>query len=381
MQMNRSWRYFWAAALLFSASLCGSPVWADTLRVVTYNIQADTGGAVGSIGGPDAGPGLTTVLQAIGSESLAGDAQPIDVLALQELNGTPTTTLNFIVGQLNSIYGAGTYAYDTTTDPTDGNGLTGNGPSGLIYNTHTVKVVSAVSIGPVGSSGAARAPMRYELESVNSGPASDFYMYVSHMKSSTTSSDANRRNVEATEIRTNAATLGPNAHIIYAGDYNTTSSTEAAYKTMVASGVGQAIDTVNPANNWTASQSFMGLLTESATKVQFRDDYQMVSGPMLNQPGMQLVPGSYTAFGNNGSITLNSPINSAQNTALGDLSNRTTVLTALTTATDHLPIVADYQFVPAPEPASGTLLALASVVLVHQMRRRGHRAARHAGCN
>ena len=59
---------------------------------------------------------------------------------LQELNGTPTTTLQYIVGQLNSIYGAGTYAYDTTTDPTTGNTLTGNGPSGLIYNTKPCRI-------------------------------------------------------------------------------------------------------------------------------------------------------------------------------------------------------------------------------------------------
>ena len=59
---------------------------AGTLRIATYNIDADTGGATGAMGGPDAGPGLTTVLQAIGSANLNGDApQPIDVLALEEL--------------------------------------------------------------------------------------------------------------------------------------------------------------------------------------------------------------------------------------------------------------------------------------------------------
>jgi len=38
------------------------------LRVVTYNIDADTGGADGALGGVYAGPGLTTVLQAIGKD-------------------------------------------------------------------------------------------------------------------------------------------------------------------------------------------------------------------------------------------------------------------------------------------------------------------------
>src|SRR5882724_11609436 len=91
---------------------------AQVLRVVTYNIDADTGGSFGGTGGPISGPGLTTVLQAIGNSHLAGNAQPIDVLTLQELNVTSSITLDFIVGQLNAIYGDGTYAYDTTSDPT-----------------------------------------------------------------------------------------------------------------------------------------------------------------------------------------------------------------------------------------------------------------------
>ena len=207
---------------------------AQTLRIVTYNIDADTNGAAGA----DAGPGLATVLQAIGNESLNGHAQPIDVLALQELYGTPTTTLSYIVGQLNGIYGAGTYAYDTATDPTDGNFLTGNGPSGLIYNTKTVQDLGGVAIGTASSSGVARAPMRYELQPVGSSSAADFYMYVSHAKSGTTSSDATRRNDEATEVRADAATLGPNAHIIYTGDWNIDHSGEAAYQTLIAQRCG-----------------------------------------------------------------------------------------------------------------------------------------------
>jgi hypothetical protein len=326
---------------------------AQTLRIVTYNVDADTGGGVGQMGGPDSGPGLTTVLQAIGNESLNGHAQPIDVLALQELNGTPTTTLNYIVGQLNNIYGAGTYAYDTTTDPTDGNNLNGNGPSGLIYNTRTVQDLGAVAIGTPSSSGPPRDPMRYQLQPVGV-PAASFYMYVSHMKALTTSSDMTRRNDEATEIRTDAATLGASAHIIYSGDLNLTGSSEAAYKTLVGAGTGQANDPANPAQNWTASANFVGLLTESATQLQYRDDFQLVSGPTLNQNGLQLVSGTYTAFGNGGESSLwQSTVNSLNNTALSDLPNQSAVLSALTTATDHLPVVADYAAVGVAPPIPG----------------------------
>jgi hypothetical protein len=333
----------------------GSVASAEELRIVTYNIKADTGSS-------DSGPGLTTVLQAIGSEHLNGNAQAIDVLALQELYSTPSTTLSYIVGQLNGIYGAGTYAYDTTTDPTTGG--TGGGPSGLIYNTKTVKDVSAVAIGTASDSGAARAPMRYTLQPLGAGSAATFYLYVSHAKSGTASDDVNRRNIEAGELRTDAATLGANAHVIYSGDFNLNDSSESTYKTMIASGVGQANDPVNSAGNWTDTTAFAGLLTETATKLQYRDDFQFVSGPMLNQNGLQLVPGTYSAFGNNGSISLDSSVNQAANTALGDLSNRTDVLSALTTATDHLPVVADYAVVGVPEPSTAVLAGIAALILV-----------------
>ena len=329
----------------------------ETLRIVTYNIKADTGSST-------SGPGLTTVLQAIGSEHLNGNAQPIDVLALQELYSTPSTTLGYIVGQLNGIYGAGTYAYDTTSDPTTGG--SGGGPSGLIYNTKTVRDVAAVAIGTDSDSGAARAPMRYTLQPLGVA-AAQFYLYVSHMKSGSAGSDSptngSRRNFEAGELRTDAATLGANAHIIYSGDFNLDSSSEAAYQTMIASGVGQANDPANPAGDWTATSAFHGILTESATDLSYRDDFQFVSGPMLSQNGLQLLSGTYGAFGNNGTTARGKSVNLTTNTALSDLVNRTDVLSALTTATDHLPVVADYTVVGVPEPSSGILAGVAGLIL------------------
>jgi endonuclease/exonuclease/phosphatase family metal-dependent hydrolase len=319
-------------ALIFTVAAV-SIASAQTLRIATYNIKADTGS-------PDSGTGLSTVLEAIGAEHLGGNAQPVDVLALQELYSTPSTTLSYIVNQLNSYYSSpGMYAYDTMVDPTTGG--TGGGPSGLIYNTHTVQDVAATIIGTASSSGAARAPMRYTLQPVGDGTGAQFYLYVSHAKSGTGSSDINRRNYEAGEVRNDALGLGANAHIIYSGDFNLNDSSESTYKTMIGSGTGQAIDTANPAGNWTDTSSFVSLMSESATKLQYRDDFQFITAPMQNQPGLQIVSGTYTVIGNNGSIPLNGSVN--QSTTLSDLSNRSAVLNALTTATDHLPIVADYK--------------------------------------
>jgi hypothetical protein len=350
----------WSVLAAVGFSLLASAAAAQLLRVVTYNIAEDTGGS----GTP--GSDLTTVLQGIGNAQLAGHSQPVDVLALQELYGEPSVTLSAIVSSLNGIYGPGTYVYDTASDPTTGNFLTGNGPSGLIYNTKTVQLLGATSVGSASGSGAPRAPMRYTLAPKGyNDHSADFTMYVSHMKSGAagtelSGSNGYRRNVEAQTIRNNAyalndslngATSNEVAHIIYAGDYNWGGATENAYQTMISSsinsGIMKANDTLNPANDWDTTSTFKSLLTESATFVQYRDDVQLVSTPMLTQPGMQLVPNTLRAFGNGGNIYHQSVTNSANNNTLTELPNRSAVMTALTTATDHLPVVGDYSFATA----------------------------------
>jgi hypothetical protein len=183
---------------------------AATLRIVSYNIDDFDEGNDNNITASYAG--LPTVLQAIGQHHIGTNAQPIDVFGVEELN---STTLSNLVNALDSpsLYGADTYAYYAINDPN-----TGGGQDGLIYNTHTVQVVSAAAIGTVDTSGAARAPLRYQIRPVGYGSNADFYMYVSHYKASTGSTNISRRNVEAMTIRQDADALGSNAHIIYSGD-------------------------------------------------------------------------------------------------------------------------------------------------------------------
>jgi hypothetical protein len=339
------------------------------LRVVTYNVDQDTG----SNGVP--GADLTTVLKGIGNHQLAGHAQPIDVLALQELYGTSSVTLSQIVNQLNATYPTANYVYDTTSNPNEGDFGTGNGPNGLIYNANTVQKLSASAL--TVPSDVPRAPMRYTLAPKGyNDHSADFTIYVSHMKSGSAGSggvgsNSYRRNDEAMAIRDNAALLGSSAHIIYSGDYNMDGSTEAGYQTMISAtrngGIGKAIDTLtaslSPANTWgQLNSSLRWLYTESAQGgngsssggLRYRDDVQYITGAMQNLPGMQLVAASLGPFGNNGSINLYGNVTDSNNTALADLGQapysaayRTSVLNALSTATDHYPVVADYSFATA----------------------------------
>ncbi len=107
---------------------------------------------------------------------------------------------------------------------------------------------------------------------------------------------------------------------------------------------GQAIDPAISSN----------FNTESATSLRYRDDYQFVTAPIYSGTGsFSLVSGSYTTFGNNGSTGNTGSILQSGNTALNDLgSGSAAIFTDLTTATDHLPVVADYAYSPSPSPAA-----------------------------
>ena len=287
---------------------------AITLRVVSYNIDDADQGSDDNITASFAG--LPSVLQAIGQHHIGTNAQPIDVLGVEELN---PTTLSNLVNAMNQ--GADTYAYDPLVGPT-----TGAGTDGLIYNKHTIQVVSATIIGTASTSGAPRAPMRYLLRPIGFGPAAEFYMYVSHYKAS--SGSEARRNFEAAEIRQNADALGPTAHIIYSGDFNLVGGTgEPSWGTLTAPGNGQAIDPTGAAGWTNSSNNWKYLYSESTTSLSRRYDFELVSSAMLNQPGVQLAhdtsdpftgnfpsskyPYAYEVFGNNATTSLSGVINSA----------------------------------------------------------------------
>jgi hypothetical protein len=357
--VRRRWKKKCSALLAILLLSVAIDARATTLRIASYNIDNADQGNDNNITASYAG--LPAVLQAIGQHHLGSNSQPVDVLGVEELN---PTTLSNLVNALNNIYGAGTYAYDHTADPT-----TEGGTDGLIYNTHTIQVISAMAVGTASTSGAARAPLRYQLRPVNYGSTADFYMYVSHYKASSGSSNESRRNVEAATIRQDADALGPSAHIIYSGDFNLTgASSEAAWSTLTAPGNGQAHDPTG-AGGWSnGSGALKYLYSESSTSLNARFDFQLVSSAMLSQPGLQLAhdasdpftgnypssiyPYAYEVFGNNGTTALNGLTNSAGNTSLNDLSNASAVLNDLMepyagnnqqfVGSDHLPVVADY---------------------------------------
>lgn len=387
------------AALLTTLGVADLRAQTRVLRVVAYNIQADitltnkqatfTNIVTSATEGPPL-PGLIApptnaaavqlggVLEGIGEEVVNGNAQPLDILALEETTSNPTTVAPIVNG-LNTFYSvAGLYSNSPYQATESGGSPTfGNGPNALVFNTRTVQLLASTPIDPPGGttklggissglSGEYREVMRYQLApaGVATNASNVFYLYVSHYKSgsSSTSNNTNSRNAEAVIVRSNMmTTLPPTARILYVGDFNTGDASEPMYGTLLAAGTNQLIDPLNPGGLRTTNfdnSAAAALLTDAATFLQYRDDYQMMSTNVYfgTAGGLALVPGTQHAFGNNGTAGYLGTVNYG-NSALNNrlVTNGSVFLSAaqlyvdLTGASDHLPIVADYT-IPLPAP-------------------------------
>ncbi len=297
------------------------------LRIATYNIA---NGVIRT--------GLDTVLEAIGAENVNGIERPVDILALQE-QSSPSTTTESIRGILNTIYQTNVYQRSTTS-PSGAGGM-----STVVYNSSTVVLLDEEEItnGP-----GPRNFMRFTFRPVGyTSPEAIFYVYVFHLKASSSSSST--RTQEAAVLRASADALGEGANIIYTGDFNLYSSSEGAWTNFTAAGNGQAFDPVNQVGGWHDSSAFKRWHTQApavsppsglvGSGMDDRFDFQLVTGELMDGNGVSVITSSYHTFGNNGTHSLNGNISSGSGAS-------STVLNAMMTATDHCPVVADYQ-VPA----------------------------------
>jgi hypothetical protein len=103
----------------------GTPT-TTNLRVVSYNIASEFG---------TVRTGLSTLLQGMGSEIVAGFARQVDLIALQEVDLVQTAT-SFVSSLLNAIYGTGIYVSGTLAGLT-----TGAGTQGVVYNSQTLQLL------------------------------------------------------------------------------------------------------------------------------------------------------------------------------------------------------------------------------------------------
>jgi PKD repeat protein len=394
------------------------------LRIVSYNIDCADQSSDANITGP--AHSLPTVLEGIGLHHLGANVQHADILNVEELQ---STTLNNFTTALNNIYGAGAYAFDPTVDTN-----TGGGPDGLIYNTKTVQVISGRCL-PTGETvllqsngvyasahspgggknGVPRGPLCYLLRPIGYGTNNDFYLYISHARSTSDDSSGDARYAEAQEVRSDAKyKLPANSHILYAGDWNLfNGSGENAYKCLTGQTTSDGVNWADTSSVWAnsnptqgydptsktsppttttfanASSDHAGYLYDDSTDAgefatSSRLDIQLPNALMYgvynSQGGVQLTPNTsdpydvsnfpasqysyaFEVFGNNGSIPFGDTVTYSGNNSLADLAstvpNSTTVINDIIevtganfTGSDHYPIFGDYTIVVPPPPVA-----------------------------
>lgn len=327
------------------------------LRIVTYNVNNSDPAAFRPR------TGMNTVFQGMHASAKGGFARPVDVLLLQEAESVATTGTAY-AALLNTVTSGTSYRRSAVDADT-----AGSGRPIAIYNSASVTLVAEKRVGSIsGTASQPRQTMRYQFRPVGYDAAADFYVYASHYKASTGAANEAERNIEARAIRADADALGQGASVIYAGDLNVYSSSEAAFQTLTGTGPGQAFDPVSRVGSWSGNSSFRDVHTQSpATTSVFdgqvvggvddRFDFQLVTGEVRDTRGFDYMPNSYWAFGNTNTHAMDQAISSGSAATLAaripgyTTSQASAVLTALTQVTDHLPVLADYQL-PARMAAS-----------------------------
>jgi autotransporter-associated beta strand protein len=326
--------------LLFWA--LGSAAVHAQLRVVTWNTyQSPSASVPAELGQMD------SVLQAIGDQTRPGFGKTIDVLLLQE-QATNFSTTDRILNLLNGTNGAGGYARSMLVPVGSVNDIMQT----VIYRTNSVQLVAETQATTINTnSGGTRATMRYQFRPLGYDSSADFFVYNSHLRPSDSTSDANRRGVEVSELRANADALGEGAHAIYVGDMNFYRTNDAGWVAFTGSGAGQAHDPINAVGNWNNNSNFTSVHTQNPrSAMDDRFDFQLVTSEVLDGRGFAYITNSYWAFGNTGSHVYDQAIDTGNavaglnavltNYSTAQISN---IFSSLIALSDHLPVVADYQ--------------------------------------
>ncbi|GJM43401.1 MAG: hypothetical protein DHS20C21_02430 [Gemmatimonadota bacterium] len=186
-------------------------------------------------------------------------------------------------------------------------------------------------------------------------------LYVVHLKASSGSANVAKRLAEVTLMRNRMETFPAGGSYLVAGDFNIYTHTESPFQYMInvangAAGVVQ--DPISRVGNWHNNPTYADIHTQSPRVTQFggganggmddRFDMILVSPADQDDEGIDVIESTYDALGQDGQH-YNGALNVAPFTVVTQ-----TVAQALHDASDHLPVVVEYQM-----PAS--LLMVASL--------------------
>ncbi len=205
----------------------------------------------------------------------------------------------------------------------------GNDRTGLIYNTDRVQLLDSFDL----SSGLTHNTARASFLPLFFEHAEPLTVYSVHLKSGP--SDADARAAEATVLANDAASLS-GQNVLFAGDFNLLTSSEPAWTIIGGK------DLANAPGDWRDNFLFRFLHTQNPRlAIDDRFDIMFDGRGLTDNQGLDYLPDSYTVLGNNGTHDLNGSIDTGTGASPD-------VLQSLITASDHLPIYADFLMVSIP---------------------------------
>ena len=319
---------------------------AQAVRVCSYNILNFPGST-----GTSRVPYFRTVIQEIDPDVMVVQ----EMLSLSGVNQFLNNVMNY---ETPGLYAAGPFVNGYDTD------------NAIFYKPSVIELVSHSEI-----STALRNISEYVLRPVGyTSSEAEFRVYSLHLKAGSSSSDKSKRLAEATILRDHLNDLASGSCFMAAGDYNIRASTESAYQKLVGSEAdndGRLKDPIDSPGTWHDNASFAWIHTQSPRTSSFgggatggmddRFDIMLISYALADDEGMDYIPGTRVALGNDGQH-FNMAINSGTNYAVSE-----EVADAIHESADHLPLYLDFQLPPKVDgPASlafGSAVVGASAVL------------------
>ena len=216
---------------------------------------------------------------------------PPDILVVQEMLSQEGVNefLNDVLNVVSSGYAAGTFINGPDTD----NAIYFKSAS---FNFLANNVIST----------ALRDINEFVLSENTTGDT--IRIYSLHLKASTGSTNEQKRLAEVIALRNVTDALPLNSNFIILGDFNIYYSNEPAYQELLdQTNSGYVLDPINRAGNWHDNISFADIHTQSPRTRQFgggahggmddRFDMILVSQEVYDTGGVEIVPGSYIAYG------------------------------------------------------------------------------------
>lgn len=167
-------------------------------------------------------------------------------------------------------------------------------------------------------------------------------VYTLHLKASQGYEED--RLAECEILRAALAGLNDGLPYLVAGDYNLYTASEPAYQHLTASGEGELLDPIEQEGAWHDNALYAPVHTQSTRTASFgggatgglddRFDFILVSAEFLDGEDLELLPESYTAYGNDGQHLNQSIIQGGNNAVPYEVAE------ALHLSSDHLPLFA-----------------------------------------